>query len=106
MPFLISCISSCGKCEYCRRGMYSHCATGGWILGNKIDGTQAEYVRIPHADTSLYQDCCRRGRGSARDVERYPAHRLRVRRSERQGSSPADTVAIVGAGPDWPGLFC
>jgi alcohol dehydrogenase len=51
---LISCISSCGKCEYCRRGMYSHCATGGWILGNTIDGTQAEYVRIPHADTSLY----------------------------------------------------
>lgn len=51
---LISCISSCGKCEYCRRGMYSHCTTGGWILGNQIDGTQAEYVRIPHADTSLY----------------------------------------------------
>ncbi len=51
---LISCISSCGKCEYCRRGMYSHCATGGWILGNQIDGTQAEYVRTPHADTSLY----------------------------------------------------
>ena len=51
---LISCISSCGKCVYCRRGMYSHCTTGGWILGNKIDGTQAEYVRTPHADTSLY----------------------------------------------------
>jgi alcohol dehydrogenase len=51
---LVSCITSCGKCEYCRRGMYSHCTTGGWILGNVIDGTQAEYVRIPHADTSLY----------------------------------------------------
>ena len=51
---LISCISSCGKCGYCRRGMYSHCTTGGWILGNSIDGTQAEFVRIPHADTSLY----------------------------------------------------
>ncbi len=51
---LISCISACGKCDYCRRGMYSHCATGGWILGNQIDGTQAEFVRIPHADTSLY----------------------------------------------------
>jgi threonine dehydrogenase-like Zn-dependent dehydrogenase/GNAT superfamily N-acetyltransferase len=51
---LISCISSCGKCEHCRQGMYSHCTTGGWILGNRIDGTQAEYVRIPHADTSLY----------------------------------------------------
>ena len=51
---LISCITSCGKCEYCRKLMYSHCTTGGWILGNKIDGTQAEFVRIPYADTSLY----------------------------------------------------
>jgi alcohol dehydrogenase len=51
---IISCISSCGKCDYCRRGMYSHCVNGGWILGNKIDGTQAEYVRTPFADTSLY----------------------------------------------------
>jgi len=51
---LISCITSCGKCQYCRKLMYSHCATGGWILGNKIDGTQAEFVRIPHADNSLY----------------------------------------------------
>jgi alcohol dehydrogenase len=51
---LISCISACGKCFYCRKSMYSHCTTGGWILGNKIDGTQAEFVRIPHADTSLY----------------------------------------------------
>jgi alcohol dehydrogenase len=53
-PVLISCISACGKCEYCRKQMFSHCTTGGWILGNKIDGTQAEFVRIPYADTSLY----------------------------------------------------
>jgi alcohol dehydrogenase len=53
-PVLISCISSCGRCEYCRKGMYSHCMTGGWLLGNRIDGTQAEFVRIPYADTSLY----------------------------------------------------
>ena len=51
---LISCITACGRCEYCRKGMNSHCTTGGWILGNSIDGTQAEFVRIPHADTSLY----------------------------------------------------
>ncbi|MEI9899453.1 MAG: zinc-dependent alcohol dehydrogenase family protein [Hyphomicrobium sp.] len=51
---LISCISACGKCNYCRKQMYSHCTTGGWILGNKIDGTQAEFVRIPYADMSLY----------------------------------------------------
>src|SRR6185437_8944986 len=53
-PVLISCISACGTCDYCRRQMYSHCTTGGWILGNQIDGTQAEFVRTPHADTSLY----------------------------------------------------
>jgi len=51
---LISCITACGKCAACRKLMYSHCTTGGWILGNKIDGTQAEFVRIPYADTSLY----------------------------------------------------
>jgi alcohol dehydrogenase len=54
-PVLISCISACGRCAYCRRGMCSHCTTGGWILGNTIDGTQAEYVRAPHADMSLYR---------------------------------------------------
>ena len=51
---LISCITACGRCDFCRKGMNSHCTTGGWILGNRIDGTQAEFVRIPHADTSLY----------------------------------------------------
>src|SRR5579872_1524685 len=51
---LVSCISSCGKCDYCKKGMYSHCEKGGWILGHLIDGTQAEYVRIPYADNSLY----------------------------------------------------
>ncbi len=51
---LIACITACGRCEFCRKGMYSHCTTGGWILGNSIDGTQAEYVRIPHAETSLH----------------------------------------------------
>ncbi len=51
---LISCVSSCGKCAYCRKQMYSHCTTGGWILGNTIDGTQAEFVRTPYADNSLY----------------------------------------------------
>ncbi len=51
---LIACITSCGKCSYCKKQMYSHCESGGWLLGNKIDGTQAEYVRIPFADTSLH----------------------------------------------------
>ncbi len=95
---LISCISSCGKCESCRRGMYSHCATGGWILGNKIDGTQAEYVRIPHADTSLYKI------PSGMDEEALvmlsdilpTGFECGVLNGKVQ---PGCTVAIVGAGP-------
>ncbi|MHB9003558.1 MAG: zinc-dependent alcohol dehydrogenase family protein [Coriobacteriia bacterium] len=51
---LMSCITSCGKCGPCKGGMYSHCDDGGWILGHLIDGVQAEYVRIPHADNSMY----------------------------------------------------
>ncbi|MCL2644946.1 MAG: zinc-dependent alcohol dehydrogenase family protein [Betaproteobacteria bacterium] len=51
---LISCITSCGSCPNCKRQMYAHCADGGWILGHTIDGTQAQYARIPHADNSMY----------------------------------------------------
>jgi alcohol dehydrogenase len=95
---LISCISACGKCEYCRKGMYSHCATGGWILGNEIDGTQAEYVRIPHADTSLY----RVPEGAEEDAlvmlsDILPTgFECGVLNGKVQ---PGDVVGIVGAGP-------
>jgi len=51
---IVSCVTACLKCDFCRKGMYSHCRHGGWILGNTLDGTQAEYVRIPHADGSLH----------------------------------------------------
>ncbi len=52
---LVSCITACGACRYCRDGSYGQClGGGGWILGHKIDGTQAEYVRVPFADTSTY----------------------------------------------------
>lgn len=52
---LVSCISACGRCRYCREGAYGQCIReGGWILGHLIDGTQAEYVRIPYADTSTH----------------------------------------------------
>lgn len=51
---VISCISACGSCAYCRKLMYSQCTTGGLILGEGIDGTQADFVRVPYADTSLY----------------------------------------------------
>ncbi|WP_338803502.1 zinc-dependent alcohol dehydrogenase family protein [Xenorhabdus griffiniae] len=52
---IISCITVCGSCSYCKRQLYAHCKDGGWILGHKIDGTQAEQVRIPHADNSLHR---------------------------------------------------
>lgn len=52
---LVSCISACGRCSYCRQGNYGQCmGGGGWILGHLIDGTQAELVRVPFADTSTY----------------------------------------------------
>lgn len=95
---LISCISSCGKCEYCRRGMYSHCTTGGWILGNAIDGTQAEYVRIPHAETSLYPI----PKGADEDAMVMLSDILPTgfECGVLNGKvSPGSTVAIVGAGP-------
>jgi alcohol dehydrogenase len=95
---LISCISACGKCEYCRKGMYSHCATGGWILGNGIDGTQAEYVRIPHADTSLY----RIPEGADEDALVMLSDILPTgfECGVLNGKvAPGDVVGIVGAGP-------
>ncbi len=52
---LVSCITACGRCRYCREGMYGQClGGGGWILGHRIDGTQAGYVRVPFADNSTY----------------------------------------------------
>jgi len=95
---LISCISACGRCDYCRKGMYSHCATGGWILGNEIDGTQAEYVRIPHADTSLY----RLPEGIAEDALVMLSDILPTgfECGVLNGKvEPGSTIAIVGAGP-------
>lgn len=95
---LISCISSCGKCDYCRRGMYSHCAAGGWILGHTIDGTQAELVRIPHADTSLYPI----PQGSDEDALVMFSDILPTgfECGVLNGKvAPGGTMAIVGAGP-------
>jgi alcohol dehydrogenase len=95
---LISCISSCGKCEYCRRGMYSHCTTGGWILGNEIDGTQAEYVRTPHADTSLYP--IPEGADEEALVMLSDILPTGFECGVLNGKvAPGQTVAIVGAGP-------
>jgi len=95
---IISCVTACLKCDYCKRNMYSHCRQGGWILGYTLDGTQAEYVRIPQADGSLYT---------------FPAggdEEAMVMLSDILPTGfecgvlngqvkPGDTVAIVGAGP-------
>lgn len=95
---LISCISACGRCEYCRRGMYSHCTTGGWILGNKIDGTQTQYVRIPHADTSLYR--IPEGTDEEALVMLSDILPTGFECGVLNGKvAPGSTVAIVGAGP-------
>lgn len=95
---VVSCITSCGKCEYCRRGMYSHCVNGGWILGNTIDGTQAEYVLVPQADTSLYKippEADESALVMLSDI--LPTgFECGILNGKVQ---PGNTVAIVGAGP-------
>jgi alcohol dehydrogenase len=95
---LISCITSCGKCEACKRGMYSHCASGGWILGHTIDGTQAEYVRIPHADTSLYR--VPKGVDEEALVMLSDILPTGYECGVQNGAvKPGDVVAIIGGGP-------
>jgi alcohol dehydrogenase len=95
---LISCITACGICDFCRKGMRSHCRTGGWILGHLIDGTHADYVRIPHADTSLY----RVPAGADPDAvvmlsDIFPtAYECGVLNG---AITPGDSIAMVGAGP-------
>jgi alcohol dehydrogenase len=95
---LISCITACGKCDFCRKQMYSHCRTGGWILGNTIDGTQAEFVRIPYADTSLYPlpaDADEEAAVMLSDILPTGFECGVLNGHVR----PGDTIAIVGAGP-------
>jgi alcohol dehydrogenase len=95
---LISCITACGTCDFCRKAMYSHCRTGGWILGNTIDGTQAEYVRIPHAATSLYR--VPEGVDEEALVMLSDILPTALECGVLNGQvKPGDTVAIVGAGP-------
>jgi alcohol dehydrogenase len=95
---LISCISACGKCVYCRKLMYSHCTTGGWILGNSIDGTQAEYVRIPYGDTSLYP--IPEGSDEEPMVMLSDILPTGFECGVLNGKvQPGNTVAIVGSGP-------
>jgi alcohol dehydrogenase len=95
---IISCITSDGTCEYCKKQLYSHCEDGGWILGHLIHGTQAEFVRIPHADNSLHKI----PKGSDEEAlvmlsDILPTgHEIGVQNGRVR---PGDTIAIVGAGP-------
>ena len=95
---IISCVTSCGKCVSCKKSMYSHCLDGGWILGYKIDGTQAEYVRIPHADGSLY--LAPPGVDEEALVMLSDILPTGFECGVLNGRvKPGDTVAIIGAGP-------
>lgn len=95
---LISCITSCGSCPNCKRQLYSHCDDGGWILGHLIDGTQAEYVRIPHADNSLYP--VPEGADEEALVMLSDILPTGFEIGVLAGQvAPGDFVAIVGAGP-------
>jgi alcohol dehydrogenase len=96
---LVSCITSCGVCRFCRDRRYGQClGGGGWILGHKVDGTQAEYVRVPFADTSTYQVPA----GVADEqilmlADILPTgYEVGVLNGAVQ---PGDVVAVVGAGP-------
>lgn len=96
---LVSCISACGRCQYCRAAAYGQClGGGGWILGHLVDGTQAEYVRVPFADTSTYvlpEQVSDESAVLLADI--LPtSYEVGVRNGDVR---PGDTVVIVGAGP-------
>src|SRR3954453_23019538 len=96
---LVSCITACGSCRFCREGRYGQClGGGGWILGHKIDGTQAEYVRGPFADTSTYAAPA----GVADEDLLMLADILPTGYEVGVLNGmirPGDVVAVVGAGP-------
>jgi alcohol dehydrogenase len=96
---LISCISPCGRCAYCRAASYGQCRNGGgWVLGHLIDGTQAEYVRVPFADHGLFRIPDGVSDESALMLaDIFPtSYEVGVLRAQ---VAPGDTVVVVGAGP-------
>ncbi len=95
---ILSCVTACLKCDFCKKGMLSHCRNGGWILGNMINGTQAEYVRIPYADGSLYP--LPKDANEEAYVMLSDALPTGFECGVLNGQvKPGETVAIVGAGP-------
>ena len=96
---LVSCISACGRCRYCRKARYGQCLRGGgWTLGHTVDGTQAEYVRVPFADLSLHRlPEAVSDEAALMLADILPtSYEVGVRNGQ---VSPGDTVVIVGAGP-------
>ncbi|GHC41510.1 MULTISPECIES: alcohol dehydrogenase catalytic domain-containing protein [Streptomyces] len=96
---LISCISACGRCRYCREAMYGQCrGGGGWVLGHLIDGTQAEYVRVPHADFSVHPLPANvTDQDAVLLADIFPTgYEVGVLNGRVR---PGDTVVVVGAGP-------
>ena len=96
---LISCVCACGKCYYCKKGIYAHCEDeGGWIFGHLIDGMQAEYLRVPHADNTLYHtpaDLSDEALVMLSDI--LPTgYEIGVLKGKVE---PGCSVAIVGSGP-------
>jgi alcohol dehydrogenase len=101
---ILACISACGHCSYCHAGLYSHClaaegASGiGWIFGHLIDGTQAEYVRVPFAENSVYK--VPEGVTNQQGVMLSDILPTGFEIGVQYGAvKPGDIVAVVGAGP-------
>ena len=96
---LVSCITSCGRCRFCKEARYGQCTGGGgWIFGHLIDGLQAEYARVPFADTSVYKIPAQLDDEEVLFLSDIlpTAYEVGVLNGRVE---PADTVAIVGAGP-------
>lgn len=101
---ILSCVSACGKCDFCKHGVHSHClgdegAPGiGWIFGHLIDGTQAEFVRVPYAETSVYKlpPGVTPEQGVVLSDILPTGHEIGIRYGNVK---PGDVVAVVGAGP-------
>jgi alcohol dehydrogenase len=95
---LVSCISACGSCRFCRESRYGLCRTGGWILGRTYNGTQAEYARVPFADNSTY-----RLPDGVSDEEALMLTDILPTGYEvgvlNGRISPGDVVAVIGSGP-------
>ena len=101
---ILSCVSSCGRCSYCRKGLYSHCLDSegmagiGWIFGYMIDGTQAEYVRVPFAENSVYK--LPEGMTDAEGILLSDILPTGFEIGVQYGHvQPGDVVAVIGSGP-------